>query len=54
MSYFYIDMAEALGEPVPRNAKGEASFAPGAVIRYSQLHGQMLFSVQAFWEHARI
>jgi hypothetical protein len=52
MTYFYIDMAEALGEPVPRDDEGQAVFSPEAEQRYEKLHGEMLFAVQAFWAHA--
>ncbi|WP_424630533.1 hypothetical protein [Bradyrhizobium sp. SYSU BS000235] len=53
MTYFYIDMAAALGEPVPRNNEGQAVFSAEAEQRYERLHGEMLFAVQAFWDHAR-
>ncbi len=49
MTYFFIDMAEALGEPVPRDDKGQAVFSSEAEQRYERLHGEMLFAVQAFW-----
>lgn len=52
MTYFYIDMADALGEPVPRDDKGRAAFSSDAEQRYERLHGEMLFAVQAFWDHA--
>ena len=52
MTYFYIDMAEALGEPVPRDDDGQAVFPAEAEQRYERLHGEMLFAVQAFWNHA--
>lgn len=52
MHYFYIDMARALGEPVPLDANGNATFAPGVIARYDELHGQMLDVVRVFWRFA--
>ncbi|PTT43118.1 hypothetical protein DBR33_10725 [Stenotrophomonas sp. HMWF022] len=52
MSYFYIDMATALGEPVPLNQEGDAEFSAEAIERYDRLHGQMLEVVQVFWRYA--
>jgi len=52
MTHFYIDMADALGEPVPCDSEGRAAFTPEAEQRYERLHGEMLFAVQAFWDHA--
>ena len=52
MSYFYIDMARTLGEPVPLDASGRTSFPPEAIARYDELHGQMLGVVRAFWRFA--
>jgi hypothetical protein len=53
MSYFYIDMADALGEPVPRDEDDDIAFPPEVQARYRRLHGGMLFAVQAFLERAR-
>ncbi len=52
MSYFYIDMARTLGEPVPLDASGRASFLPEVIARYDELHGQMLGVVRVFWRFA--
>ncbi len=52
MSYFYIDLARALGEPVPLDASGRASFAPEVIARYDELHGQMLGVARVFWRSA--
>ncbi len=52
MSYFYIDMARTLGEPVPLDASGRASFLPEVIARYDGLHGQMLGVVRVFWRFA--
>ncbi|MBW6421165.1 hypothetical protein KX729_06895 [Rhizobium sp. XQZ8] len=52
MTYYYIDMAIALGEAVPRDDNGKPAFSPEAQDRYESLHAEMLFAVQAFWDHA--
>jgi hypothetical protein len=52
MTYFYIDMADALREPVPRDGEGKPMFPAEAEQRYERLHAEMLFAVQAFWNHA--
>ncbi len=51
-SYYYVDMANALGEPVPKDADGEPAFTSEQLSRYSELHRQMLFAVQTFWRYA--
>lgn len=51
--YYYADMAAALAEPVPLDASGTvAEFAPERIARYEKLHGEMLFAVRAFLDHA--
>lgn len=53
MTYFYADMAAALGEPVPLDASGTVvEFAPERIVRYETLHGEMLFAVRVFLDHA--
>lgn len=52
MSHFYIDMARALGEPVPLNENGYAAFMPEVIARYDELHSQMPRVVRVFWRHA--
>lgn len=52
MSHFYIDLARALGEPVPLDASGRVSFPPEVIARYDELHGQMLGVVRVFWRFA--
>jgi len=49
MTYHFLDMAEALGEPEPR----DADFTPQQIERYSRLHREMLFAAQAFWIYAQ-
>lgn len=54
MSYYYIDMADALGEsPLPRDHNNEPQLTRTQEDRYLDLHRSMLFAVQAFWVHAR-
>jgi hypothetical protein len=52
-TYYYADMADALGEPVGHNAAGEVNLPPAAVERYIRLHRDMLFAIQAFWTYAK-
>jgi hypothetical protein len=54
MTYYFIDMATALGEPPPpRDADDEPEFTPQQIERYLQLHREMLFAAQAFWRYAQ-
>jgi hypothetical protein len=54
MSYYYIDMANALGEaPLPRDRDNKLQLTRPQEERYLDLHRSMLFAVQAFWVHAR-
>ena len=54
MRYYYIDMAEALGDgPLPRNKDDQPDPTPEQEKRYLDLHRSMLFAVQAFWVHAQ-
>jgi hypothetical protein len=54
MTYYFIDMADALGEPLPpRNAENTPQFTPQQINRYVQLHKEMLFAAQAFWTYAQ-
>jgi hypothetical protein len=53
MSYYFLDMAAALGEPPPRNADDKPEFTLQQIERYLQLHREMLFASQAFWRYAR-
>jgi len=54
MTFFELDMAEILGESVPRAQDGAPSFAPGQQERYDRLHAQMLEALQVFLVHARM
>lgn len=55
MSYFYIDMAEALGEgPLPTGADGCAEATKEQIGRYERLHQEMLLAIQAFWRYAQM
>jgi hypothetical protein len=49
MTDYFFDMADALGEPVPRDADP----TPQQIERYSRLHREMLFAAQAFWTYAQ-
>jgi hypothetical protein len=53
LTYYFIDMADALGEPPPPcDADDEPEFTPRQIERYLQLHREMLFAAQAFWRYA--
>ncbi|SHL83526.1 hypothetical protein SAMN05444159_6945 [Bradyrhizobium lablabi] len=53
MAYYFIDMADALGEPLPpRDADNRPQFTPQQIERYVRLHKEMLFAAQAFWSYA--
>ncbi|WP_141694480.1 hypothetical protein [Rhizobium multihospitium] len=54
MSYFYSDMADALGDSVQRDEEGKPAFSSETEKRYQALHGEMLFAAQAFWDHASL
>jgi hypothetical protein len=49
MTYYFYDMADALGEPLP----DDTYFTPQQTERYLQLHREMLFATQAFWRYAQ-
>ena len=54
MTYYFIDMASALGEPPPPNdADNTPQFTRQQGKRYVQLHKDMLFAAQAFWTYAK-
>jgi hypothetical protein len=54
MTYYFIDMSEALGEPVPpRDANRTPLYAKEQIERFLKLHREMLFCVQAFWAYAK-
>ncbi|HYM61610.1 MAG TPA: hypothetical protein VEZ11_12045 [Thermoanaerobaculia bacterium] len=54
MTYFYIDMAEILGVPVTRDAKGQPQFTSEQTSRFERLHREMLFALQVFLQMAEI
>lgn len=54
MSYFYIDMAEALGIEVPVNDEGEAEFDQKQIDVFEQLHHEMLIALTVFFKYADI
>jgi len=52
MTYYDIDMADALGETIPNDEQRNSIESDDQHSRYLRLHGQMLFAVQAFWQYA--
>jgi len=53
-TYYYLDMASALDEPITYDANKHAKFSPASIKRYTQLHREMIFAVQAFWQYAKM
>jgi hypothetical protein len=55
MTFYAIDMAEALDEdPLPRNDDGYIQLTEAQEERYTELHREMLFAIQAFWQYAEV
>lgn len=55
MTYFYIDMAETLGEgPLPADEDGYSRATKEQIRRYEKLHLEMLLAIQAFWRYAEM
>ncbi len=54
MTFFYLDMSDALGEPQPpRDANNQPLYTKEQIERFLKLHREMLFCVQAFWAYAK-
>jgi hypothetical protein len=54
MTYFFIDMAAALGRPVIRDGKGDPQFSHQEIKEYQRLHGEMLWAITAFLRYAKL
>ena len=54
MTYFFIDMAAALGRPIVRDRAGQPDFSPQDIKDYQRLHGEMLWAVTAFLRYAKL
>lgn len=54
MTFFEIDMADALGELPPAPPNGQVDFPPEQLERLGVLHWQMLGAIQVFVEHAKL
>jgi len=54
MTYFFIDMAAALGRPIMRDRTGQPDFSPQDIKDYQRLHGEMLWAVTAFLRYAKL
>lgn len=56
MTFYELDMADALGVPIPpKAADGKAGdFTPEQIARFDKLHGEMLFTFQAFLQYAEL
>lgn len=53
-THFEIDMADILGLPVTKDAKGHAQIGKDAEKRMDALHADMLFALQAYIRFARL
>ncbi|QNK71833.1 hypothetical protein [Variovorax sp. PAMC26660] len=53
-THFEIDMADILGVPVTKDAKGLAQIGKDAEKRMDALHADMLFALQAYIRFARL
>jgi hypothetical protein len=51
MTYFYIDIANALGRPIMPDGSGLSTHE---IEDYQRLHGQMLWAVAAFLRYAKL
>src|SRR6202521_4028724 len=66
MTYYELDMADALGVKLPERTGNEgvsgkvyvadvsADFTPEEIARFDRLHGEMLFTFQAFLQYAQL
>lgn len=54
MTYFFIDMAAALGRPITRDRDGHPDFSAQEKKDYQRLHGEMLWAVAAFLRYAKL
>ena len=54
MTYFYLDVSDALGEQrPPRDADNRPAYTKEQIERFLKLHREMLFCAQAFWAYAK-
>lgn len=54
MTYYYLDMADALGIKVSRDKDNQPNFSEEQFNRFDKLHGDMLFTLQTFLQKATI
>lgn len=54
MTYFEIDMADALGIPVPRTADGKPNFSKEQMDRFARLHTDMMPAMQVMVLNAQV
>lgn len=53
-THYQVDMADILGLPVGKDAKGHAQIGKDAEKRMDALHAEMLFALQAYIRFARL
>jgi hypothetical protein len=51
LTYFFIDMADALGRPIMPEGR---ELSTHEIEDYQRLHGQMLWAVAAFLRYAKL
>ncbi|MBX9685909.1 MAG: tetratricopeptide repeat protein, partial [Candidatus Obscuribacterales bacterium] len=54
MSYFYIDIADALGIPFRRDSEGRPEFSKETIKHMDRLHGESVFALQTFFKFAEL
>jgi hypothetical protein len=54
MTYFELDIADALGVKTPPRTADGYDFKPEEIARFDRLHGEMLFTLQAFLQYAQL
>ncbi len=54
MSYYELDIADALGVRIPPKTADGYAFEPAEIARFDRLHGEMLFTLQAFLQYAQL
>jgi len=54
MTYYWLDIADALGVAIPPRTADGYAFTPEQIARFDRLHGEMLFTFQALLQYAQL
>jgi hypothetical protein len=54
MTYYWLDIADALGVEIPPRTADGYAFTPEQIARFDRLHGEMLFTFQALLQYAQL